>query len=68
MHTENLTENVTHTETKEQGFFSQIFFPHPHMPGVRADVLGEVSHWPISNTTTFLILTLFIFICIVLLF
>ncbi len=48
-------------ENHEQSLTSQILFPHPHMPGVRADVLGEISGWPISNTTTFLFFTLIIF-------
>lgn len=47
---------------EHNSLISQILFPHPHMPQVRADVLGEIAGWPISNTTTFLIFTLFIFI------
>ncbi len=32
-----------------------FFFPHPHIPGIKADILGSVSNWPISNTVTFMI-------------
>ncbi len=48
---ENTHEN---TAQNSGNIFSEIVFPHPHMPQVRADVLGEVSHWPISNSTSFL--------------
>lgn len=41
-------------ENTQGNFVSQILFPHPHMPGVRADVLNEETSWPISNTSTFL--------------
>lgn len=37
-----------------QNPISQILFPHPEMPGVRAQVIGTIHNWPISNTTTFL--------------
>jgi F-type H+-transporting ATPase subunit a len=43
-----------HSENTEKSLISQILFPHPHMPGVRADVLNSENSWPISNTTTFL--------------
>lgn len=39
-----------------------LLFPHPHMPGVKADILGQVSSWPISNTTTFLLFILVLFV------
>lgn len=51
---------------EKQNFFSSILFPHPEMPEVRADVVGTIGGWPISNATTFLwfitlIFVLFIF-------
>jgi F-type H+-transporting ATPase subunit a len=41
-------------QNPNQSLISQILFPHPHMPGVKADILSDESSWPISNTTTFL--------------
>ncbi len=39
-----------------------FFFPHPHIPGVKADVLGTVLNWPISNTVTFMIFMTVLFL------
>lgn len=36
--------------------------PHPHMPGVEADIIGHIGNWPISNSTVFLLFTVFCFI------
>lgn len=44
--------NTEHTQ--DRSLISEILFPHPHMPGVKANTLFEVANWPISNTTTFL--------------
>jgi F-type H+-transporting ATPase subunit a len=56
---ENTIEQNTETH---KSLVSQILFPHPHMPGVRADVLNPESSWPISNTTTFLWFITFLFV------
>ncbi len=43
----------------------KILFPHPHMPGVKADTVFEIAHWPVSNSTTFLwFITILLFIFI----
>lgn len=52
------------TPTNEQhgSLVSEVLFPHPHMPGVKADVLTHEGAWPISNTTTFLWFITFLFV------
>jgi F-type H+-transporting ATPase subunit a len=39
------------TETHKEG---TIWQPTAHMPGIKADIIGHVGAFPISNTTTFL--------------
>ena len=51
---ENHTESINQTNHSSDSLVSQILFPHPHMPGVKADTVFEIGHWPISNSTTFL--------------
>lgn len=53
---------VDEGHTEEKGFVAQILFPHPHMPGVKADEIVNISGWPISNTTTFLVFLTFLFL------
>ncbi len=36
-------------------FFSEILRPVAHIPPIRAEIVGSVNSWPISNTTTFLL-------------
>lgn len=55
-------ENTETNPQIERSLSSQILFPHPHMPSVKADVLGFFDGWPISNTTTFLFFTLILFV------
>ena len=55
-------ENAETNPQIERSLSSQILFPHPHMPSVKADVLGFFDGWPISNTTTFLFFTLILFV------
>jgi F-type H+-transporting ATPase subunit a len=55
-------ENHSETPTN-QSLVGSLLFPHPHMPGIRADVLGEINSWPISNTVTFMwFITLLFFV------
>lgn len=56
MHEENLQQ------INNDSLISELLFPHPHMPGVKADIVGEINHWPISNSTTFLFFITFLFI------
>jgi F-type H+-transporting ATPase subunit a len=63
--TEIKIEN-THAEKIEQkheekSLISEILFPHPHMPTIKADVLGSVNSWPIANSTMFLFFTIVCF-------
>lgn len=46
--------SASYVSGDEKSLISQIIFPHPHIPQVKADILGYFSEWPISNTTTFL--------------
>lgn len=45
---------VVQASEHSQGLLQSIFFPHAHMPGIAADVVGYVGSWPILNTTVFL--------------
>lgn len=49
-------EHQVAAETGEhsQSFLQSILFPHAHMPGIAADVVGYIGSWPIMNTTVFL--------------
>jgi F-type H+-transporting ATPase subunit a len=52
-----------HDNTKvEENFASKILFPHPHMPGVKADEIFHIGNWPISNSTNFLFFITFVFL------
>ncbi len=55
-HTQVAKPELEQTETQK------LLFPHPHMPGVKADTLGHVGSWPISNSTTFLFFITVLFI------
>ncbi len=46
----------------------EIFFPHPHIPGFKADILGYIGSWPIANSTTFLWFTTVSFFIIIFFF
>lgn len=55
---------MEHTETtiaENRSLISEILFPHPHMPSIKADVLGSVNNWPIANSTTFLFFMIIFF-------
>lgn len=42
------------TTTHPQSLLESILFPHAHMPGIAADVVGYIGPLPILNTTVFL--------------
>jgi F-type H+-transporting ATPase subunit a len=54
----------THNEStpvEHKSEISQILFPHPHMPGVKADEVFSIAGWPVSNSTTFLVFITILF-------
>jgi F-type H+-transporting ATPase subunit a len=57
MHTENSVETLNTTQHSESQEVHQasLLFPHPHMPGVKADEVFQIAGWPVSNSTTFLL-------------
>ncbi len=48
-------QNQENNENSHQAGTPSILFPHPHMPGVKADEVFSVAGWPVSNSTTFLV-------------
>ncbi len=67
MHTENIENSTEVVKTIEnKSLISQILFPHPHMPAIKADVLGDVNlgfikNWPIASSTMFLFFMIILF-------
>jgi F-type H+-transporting ATPase subunit a len=58
------TQNMHTQETEvveEKSLINQILFPHPHMPAIKADILGNVNNWPIANSTMFLFFIIILF-------
>jgi F-type H+-transporting ATPase subunit a len=41
---------------------SQILFPHPHVPGIKAETVGYLGSLPITNSSTFLYFITLLFI------
>lgn len=54
---------IVHTEqtAEHKSEIGQILFPHPHMPGVKADEVFSIAGWPVSNSTTFLVFITILF-------
>jgi F-type H+-transporting ATPase subunit a len=59
--TESIVEHKTEAIAENRSLISEIFFPHPHMPAIKADILGSVNNWPISNSSMFLFLMVLFF-------
>jgi hypothetical protein len=59
--TESIVEHKTEAIAENRSLISEIFFPHPHMPAIKADILGNVNNWPISNSSMFLFLMVLFF-------
>jgi F-type H+-transporting ATPase subunit a len=52
---------INHIEAKEKSLISEILFPHPHIPTIKADILGNINNWPIANSTVFLFFMIILF-------
>ena len=43
---------------------NEFLFPRTHLPGIKADILGSIGNWPISDTVTFMMFMTVIFILV----